>query len=147
MGQKTMGKAISIEHSYELWSYILKMECVIWYGKACIGYNIKNDLGYGKGRAPLLLQDIKTNAPIAIDIGVEDLCPERNLHKPIQWREKLLTIQQISNNLSSNIHAYIPCTRVVSFVVLFNEIYYKKEIRPFFSKVCSFHVVHVSYVS
>lgn len=56
------------------------MECIISYGKACLDQN--NNLRYGEGRTPLFLQNIKTNAPIAIDIGVKDLRPESNLHKP-----------------------------------------------------------------
>lgn len=41
-------------------------------------------LGYGKGRTPLLLQNIKADATITINIRVEDLCPECNLHKKFQ---------------------------------------------------------------
>lgn len=38
-------------------------------------------LGYGKGRAPLLFEDVKTDATIAINVRVENFCPEGNLHK------------------------------------------------------------------
>lgn len=37
-------------------------------------------LGYGKSRAPLLLQNVKTDAAITVDIRVIDLGAERNLH-------------------------------------------------------------------
>lgn len=53
-------------------------------------------LGYGKGRAPLLLQNIKTNSPIAIDIGVKDLCPECNLYEPSK-EDKKLKVRKVWN--------------------------------------------------
>lgn len=36
-------------------------------------------LGYCEGRAPLLFQDIKADATIAVNVGVEHLCSEGNL--------------------------------------------------------------------
>ena len=41
---------------------------------------LNNNLGYGEGGAPLLLQNIEANATIAVNIRVKDLCPERNLN-------------------------------------------------------------------
>ena len=38
-----------------------------------------NYLGYCEGRAPLLFEDVKADATIAIDVGVEHLCSEGNL--------------------------------------------------------------------
>lgn len=64
------------------------MECIIRYKTI--------NLGYGKGRAPLLLQNIKTNAPIAIDIGVKDLRPECNLYKPSK-EDKKLKVRKVWN--------------------------------------------------
>lgn len=39
-----------------------------------------NYLGYGKGRAPLLLEDVKTDTTIAINVRVKNFCPEGNLY-------------------------------------------------------------------
>ena len=36
-------------------------------------------LRYGKGRAPLLFENVKTYTAIAIDVGMENFRPERNL--------------------------------------------------------------------
>jgi hypothetical protein len=48
---------------------------------------LNNNLRYSEGRAPLLLQDIKANATIAVDIWVKDLCPESNLQEyPKEWQ-------------------------------------------------------------
>lgn len=41
-------------------------------------------LGYGQGRAPLFLQNVKANAAIAVNVRVKHLCPECNLHKTKQ---------------------------------------------------------------
>lgn len=38
-------------------------------------------LRYCKGRAPLLLENIETNATIAVNIGVENFCPKGNLSR------------------------------------------------------------------
>ena len=40
----------------------------------------EDHLGYGKRRAPLLFQNVKTDAAIAVDIRVVNLGAERNLH-------------------------------------------------------------------
>lgn len=37
-------------------------------------------LGDCKSWAPLLLQNVKANATIAVDVRVENLCPKSNLH-------------------------------------------------------------------
>lgn len=42
-------------------------------------YVIIHYLGYGKGRAPLLLEDVKTDATIAINVRMENFCTEGNL--------------------------------------------------------------------
>ncbi|MFS7927218.1 hypothetical protein Hanom_Chr04g00306371 [Helianthus anomalus] len=39
------------------------------------------NLGNSKSRAPLFLQNVKTNAAIAVDVRVEDLRPESHLRK------------------------------------------------------------------
>ena len=41
--------------------------------------NQRTYLGYGKGRAPLLFEDVKTDTAIAVNVRVENLCPEGNL--------------------------------------------------------------------
>lgn len=54
-------------------------------------------LGNSKSRAPLFLQNIKANAAIAVDIWVENLCPECHLkntfihykkNEKIHWQRK-----------------------------------------------------------
>ena len=37
--------------------------------------NLRNS----KGRTPLFLQDVQANAPIAVNVRVKNLCPERYL--------------------------------------------------------------------
>jgi len=37
-------------------------------------------LGDSKSWAPLLLQNVKANTTIAVDVRVENLCPKSNLH-------------------------------------------------------------------
>lgn len=39
----------------------------------------EQNLGYGQRRAPLLLQNVKTDTAIAVDIWVENLGPKSNL--------------------------------------------------------------------
>ena len=52
-------------------------------------------LGYGKSRAPLLFQNVKTDAAITVDIRVIDLGAERNLHHidDDRYREKAQLIE------------------------------------------------------
>lgn len=40
---------------------------------------INYNLGYGKGRTPLLLENVQAYVPIAVDVGVEYLGPKCNL--------------------------------------------------------------------
>lgn len=53
-----------------------------------MAYNYKYYLGYGKSRAPLLLEDIKANATITIDIWMKDFGAEGDLkyHKLIIFK-------------------------------------------------------------
>ena len=45
------------------------------------GITLSVYLGYGKGRAPLLLENVKTDASVAVDVRMENLCSERNLYR------------------------------------------------------------------
>ena len=43
------------------------------------GANTKQHLAYGKGRTPLILENIKTNTPIGVNVAVVDACGEVDL--------------------------------------------------------------------
>ena len=43
------------------------------------GANTEQHLAYGEGRAPLVLENIKTNTPIGVDVAVVDACGEVHL--------------------------------------------------------------------
>lgn len=45
------------------------------------GFKQLKNLGNRQGRTPLLLQDVETNATIAVDIWVKNFCPECNLQE------------------------------------------------------------------
>jgi hypothetical protein len=40
----------------------------------------QQNLGNGQCWTPLFLENVQANTPIAIDIGMKDLCSECNLH-------------------------------------------------------------------
>lgn len=63
---------------------------------------MKNDLGYGEGRAPLLLQNIEANATVAVNIGMKDLCPECNLNgkKNFFFKSQQTVIKEEKKRLS-----------------------------------------------
>ena len=40
----------------------------------------QQDLGDGEGRTPVVLQDVQTDHPLAVDVAVVDPCAKRHLH-------------------------------------------------------------------
>ena len=40
----------------------------------------QQDLGDGEGGAPVVLQDVQTDHPLAVDVAVVDPCAKRHLH-------------------------------------------------------------------
>lgn len=67
---------------------------------------LANYLGYCKGRTPLLFENIKADASVAINVGVEHLGSEGNLHKHIV-KHTFANISQHSSKNTSPIHPYI----------------------------------------
>ena len=43
------------------------------------GANTKQHLAYGEGRAPLILEDIKADTPVGVNVAVVDACGEVDL--------------------------------------------------------------------
>lgn len=96
---------------------------------------VKNSyLRYGKSGAPLLLQNIKAYAAIAVDIWVKNLCPESHLKiHPNSTTEIYITLRkqrkQRNHNDSNN-------DSNISFSTVFlNRISYKLWIKLFFSTI------------
>uniref|UniRef100_A0A2P2LWB3 Uncharacterized protein MANES_05G205200 n=1 Tax=Rhizophora mucronata TaxID=61149 RepID=A0A2P2LWB3_RHIMU len=64
----------------------LRHQRIIWIRICQQGADRQKNLGYCKGRAPLLFEDVKTDASIAVDIWVENLRTEGNL----RWFKRVI---------------------------------------------------------
>jgi hypothetical protein len=62
----------------------------------------QQNLGNGQCWTPLFLENVQANTPIAIDIGMKDLCSECNLHS--SDRQKLFPqwVSLLTHNFSSH---------------------------------------------
>jgi len=52
---------------------------IIRVGVSKKGANTEQHLGYGEGRAPLILENVKANSTIRVDVTVIDTCGEMHL--------------------------------------------------------------------
>ncbi len=66
--------SVSLVHMSNFWN-----QRIIWVWVRQKRAYREQHLGYREGRAPLLFEDVKADATIAIDVGVEHLCSEGNL--------------------------------------------------------------------
>lgn len=90
----------------------LRDKRVIWVGVSEERANGEEDLGYGQCGAPLLLEDVKANAPIRVDVWVINLY--FSVKQPIGLLErKINSFKQnqicgaISACLSMQVYTYI----------------------------------------